>query len=98
VKAYGFHPEADEEFSEAAEHYAQIDPELGRRFLHEIERLILDVRRQPELFRLFDPPIRRHFSTVFPYAVLYVDQPDQVLVIAVMHMKRNPGYWRQRLS
>ena len=56
------------------------------------------MRQNPERFRLFDAPIRRHFSDVFPYAVLYVDQPDRVLIIAVMHMKRRPGYWKHRLG
>ena len=47
---------------------------------------------------MFDPLIRRHFSDVFPYAVIYVDQPDRVPIIAVMHMKRRPGYWRKRFQ
>ena len=71
---------------------------MGCRFYDEIERLIRDIRQQPERFRLFDSPIRRHFSDVFPYAVLYVDQPDRMLIIAVMHMKRRPGYWKKRLG
>lgn len=52
-----------------------------------LERLVVDIRQQPERFRLFDSPIRRHFSEVFPYAVFYVDQPDRVLSLAAMHMK-----------
>ena len=56
------------------------------------------LRRQPERFSLFDPPIRRHFSDVFPSAVLYLDEPDRVLIVAVMHMKRHRGYWRERLK
>ena len=71
---------------------------MGRRFYEQIERLILDIRRQPQRFRMFDPLIRRHFSDVFPYAVIYVDQPDRVPIIAVMHMKRRPGYWRKRFQ
>jgi toxin ParE1/3/4 len=70
VKARAFHPEADEEYAQAAECYGRINPELGKRFHDQIEGLILDIRRQPQRFRLFDPPIRRHFSNVFPYAVL----------------------------
>ena len=97
MKPHAFHPAADEEYTRAAEHYAGINPELGRRFYDQVERLIQDIRRHPQHYRLFDPPIRRHFSDVFPYAVLYVDQPDRVLVIAVMHMSRRPGYWRERL-
>ena len=97
MKAHAFHPEADEEYTQAAEFYTRINPELGKRFYDQIERLILDIRSTPLRFRLFDAPIRRHFSDVFPYAVLYVDQPDRVLIVAVMHMKRRPGYWRGRL-
>lgn len=98
MKWHAFHPEAEEEYADAAVSYAGIEPELGARFYDEIERLIRDIRQNPERFRLVDAPIRRHFSDVFPYAVLYVDQPDRVLIIAVMHMKRRPGYWRSRLE
>lgn len=98
MKRHAFHRQAEIEYVDAAEYYARLDPELGERFYEEIERLIQDIRRQPERFRLFNAPLRRHFSQVFPYAVLYVDQPDRVLIIAVMHMKRRPGYWKDRLG
>jgi plasmid stabilization system protein ParE len=96
VKRHAFHREAEAEYANAAEYYARLDPELGGRFYDEIERLIRDVRQWPERFRMFDDPIRRHFSGVFPYAVLYVDQPDRVLILAIMHMKRRPDYWKKR--
>jgi toxin ParE1/3/4 len=96
VKPHVFHPEAEAEYAEAAGFYARIGPELGGRFFDEIERLIQDVRHQPDRFRAFDPPARRHFSDVFPYAVIYLDQPERVWIVAVMHFKRKPGYWKQR--
>ena len=58
MKPRAFHPEADEEYANAAEYYTRIEPELGQRFHDEIERLILDIRRQSERFGLFDPPNR----------------------------------------
>ena len=97
MKRHLFHPEAEKEYADAANYYFRINPELAGRFYDEIERLIVDIRMQPEWFRLFDPPARRHFSDVFPYAVLYLDQPDRIWIVAVMHMKRRPGYWRVRL-
>jgi toxin ParE1/3/4 len=98
VKPYVFHPEAEQEYAEAARYYARIQSELGGRFYGEIERLILDVRRQSHRFQLFDPPARRHVSDVFPYAVIYLDQPERVWIVALMHFKRMPGYWKQRLK
>ena len=64
MKPHAFHPEAAEEYTEAALRYARVQPELGGRFYDEIERLIRDIRREPERFRQFDPPARRHFSTL----------------------------------
>jgi plasmid stabilization system protein ParE len=97
VTPHAFHPEAAQEYADAARHYARIGPELGGRFYDEMERLIGDIRRNPDRFRIIDPPARRHFSDVFPYALIYLEQPDRVWIVAVMHFSRRPGYWRQRL-
>ena len=91
-------PEADEEFAQAVRHYSEIDPELGIRFYREMERLIRDVCTSPGRFFMFDPPVRRHLSAVFPYAVVYVEKPDGVWIVAVKYMGRRPGYWRERLK
>lgn len=98
MKPHYFHPEAAEEYAAAAEYYFSIRPELGGQFYDEIERLMETVCRQPDLFRVFDAPARRHFSTVFPYAVIYVEQPDRVWIVAVMNCKQRPGYWKRRLE
>ena len=97
MKPHVFHPAAEDEYTEAARYYSGVQAELGGRFYHEMERLIREVRLQPMRFWMFDPPERRHLSTVFPYAVVYLEQPDRIWIIAVMHCKRQPGYWRQRL-
>jgi toxin ParE1/3/4 len=97
VIPYVFHPEAGQEYTQAAEYHAAIAPELGGRFYDEIERLIAEVRRQPDRFFRFSPAARRALSREFPYSVVYLAQPDRVWVVAVMHAKRKPGYWRKRL-
>jgi hypothetical protein len=94
---YLLHPEADAELAEAVAYYTQIEPELGIRFYREMERLLSTVCADPQRFRKFDPPARRYFSAQFPYAVIFLDKPEAVWIIAVMHMKRRPGYWKERL-
>jgi len=91
------HPGADAEFAGAILYYSEISPELGIRFYHEMERLFREVSAGPQRFRKFDPPVRRHFGRDFPYAIIYLDKPEHVWIVAVMHMKRHPGYWRGRL-
>ena len=98
MKPHIFHPEADEEYVRAVQYYADIALELGIRFHKEIERLIREVCADPERFRRFDPPAQRHFSFDFPYAVIFLDKPDCIWIVAVMHMKRRPGYWRERIG
>ena len=91
------HPAADAEFAEAVQYYANIDPQLGLRFYQEIERIIIAVCDQPNRFSRFSPPARRALARKFPYSVVYLDQPDRVWIVALMHAKRQPGYWRARL-
>ena len=95
---YAIHPEADAEFAEAVAHYAAISPQLGRQFFQEIEQLIRAVCAQPQRFYRLYPPARRALSRKFPYSVVYVEQSDRVWIVAVMHAKRRPGYWKQRLA
>jgi plasmid stabilization system protein ParE len=98
VKPHAFHPAAEGEYLEAAKYYAAVAPDLGIRFYDEIEKLVIQVRRQPDRFFKFSPPARRALSRQFPYSVVYLDEPDRVWILAVMHAKRRPGYWRGRLE
>jgi len=98
LKPHAFHPEAAEEYARAAEYYAQAQPELGQRFFEEIERLISEIIHDPKRFRHFEPPAQRHFSSLFPYAIIYVEQSDRIWILSVMHLKRRPGYWKKRIS
>ena len=97
MKPHAFHPQAADEYAEAAQYYSRIYPELGTRFYDEIERLIHNIRLDPGRFRVFDSPARRGFSNVFPFAVIYVEQPDRIWILSIMHLKRRPGYWKLRL-
>jgi len=98
VKRVVYHPEALQEYAGAAEYYTDIEQELGGRFFDEVEGLILDFQRAPDRYRRVDPPARRHFSDVFPYAMIYLEEWDHLWIVALMHMKRNPVYWKERLA
>ena len=39
-----------------------------------------------------------NFLLVFPYGILYTIERDFVLIVAVMHLSREPEYWRHRLT
>ncbi len=96
MKSHRFHPAADGEYTEAVTYYADKGLDLGLRFFQEIETVIAEVKSAPRRFRKFDPPAHRHFSNRFPYAVIYLIEPDHIWIVAVMHLHRAPGYWRER--
>ena len=94
---YEFHPEALEEYREAAHWYGNREPQLAIRFIAEIEDTIRQVADAPERCRLIEEDVRRCLTHVFPYAKLYTIEPEFVLIVAVMHCGREPGYWKARL-
>jgi plasmid stabilization system protein ParE len=92
-----FHPEALAEYEEAARYYAARDPELGQRFIAAVEDALDRILESPTSWRVIDEDVRRRLTRVFPYGVLYTMEPDFVLLVAVAHCSREPGYWKDRL-
>jgi toxin ParE1/3/4 len=75
-----------------------VSPDLGQRFDAEIRRLVVEISHDPQRFFRFHPPVQRARSPKFPYSVVYLDEPDRVWIVAVMHARRRPGYWTNRLG
>jgi hypothetical protein len=92
----GFHPEADEEFQGAIEYYEVCQRGLGEEFYLEIHATIDRILSYPQTWPVLDGEIRRCLVHRFPYGVLYSVQPEGILVLAVMHLRREPGYWKVR--
>jgi hypothetical protein len=42
--------------------------------------------------------VRRHLADDFPYALLYLEEPESVWIVAVMPLSRDPDYWKHRLT
>ena len=95
---YEFHPEALEEYRQAALWYAEREPELGLQFIGSVEDAIKRVVDAPSRWRVIDEDVRRCLTRVFPYAILYTIEADFLLIVAVMHCSREPGYWKQRVD
>ena len=95
---YEFHPEALEEYNEAGYHYFRKEPGLDLRFIVSVENAIQSILEDPLRYRRFDEDVRRCLTRIFPYAVLYTIEEDFILIIAVAHFSREPGYWKHRIS
>lgn len=96
-------PEATVELREAASWYKARSPDVAHRFLQNFRQIAKAVGTSPLRFpRLvepdFDPPLRRALVPDFPYALVFLVNGRTVHVLAVAHLRREPGYWLQRVA
>ena len=94
---YEFHPLAEAEYLESVAYYEGCRKGLGLRFVEAFEATILRIQNSPTIWRYFDDEIRRCLLEKFPFGVLYTIERDHILVVAVMHHSRKPGYWKKRI-
>jgi plasmid stabilization system protein ParE len=91
-----FHPEADDEFQEAVDYYEERREELGRDFYLEVRSTLQRIQQFPNTWPVLDRDIRRCLVNRFPYGVLYSVEEDGIFIVAVMHLRRDPDYWKHR--
>ena len=91
-----WHGEARAEANAATAFYNEKQPGLAQRFLDDLEEALRRIRRHPQAYRQMDGEIRKCRVAHFPYGVIYRVRPDFIEVIAVMHLRRSPGYLEQR--
>ncbi len=93
---YVFHPEALTEYAQAVEYYLQKNPKIAQAFIDAVEETVSRIRETPTRYSIFDEDIRRCMTRKFPYSVLYTIEQDSILILAIMHFSRKPGYWKNR--
>jgi toxin ParE1/3/4 len=98
MKPVILHCEADVELTAAAKRYKCARLELARDFLHAFHATKEAIAQQPDRFSFIEKPVRRVRIPGFPYRIVYEELEDCLHVLAVMHDRREPGYWRNRLS
>jgi toxin ParE1/3/4 len=90
------HPEAESEMIKAAAYYETQQADLGKRFLAALQDAINSILINPRLYPVVDLDVRRCLTKVFPFGVLFRVEPDEIVLVAVMHLARHPDYWKHR--
>lgn len=93
---YEFLPPAEEEMIEASEFYEARSEGLGFEFLDDVQRVIDLVREHPKIGQSVGGGFRRAVLRRFPFSIIYSEERNEIVIIAVAHTKRRPGYWRGR--
>ena len=89
---------ARHEVDDAVLWYEERAEGLSREFLDELDRVVRLVRAHPLIATQIEPEIRRFLLTRFPYSLIYGIDRETIVVIAVAHQHREPGYWADRLD
>jgi plasmid stabilization system protein ParE len=92
-----FHPDAVAELERAKAWYEAQRPGLGESFFQEITTAISRIREAPNTWPEYKRGTKRFLVHRFPFAIIYSQHSNSLLVVAVMHLKRRPGYWQSRL-
>jgi plasmid stabilization system protein ParE len=92
-----FHRLAADEYRRALRWYARRSPAVAARFRDAVDRVVQQIAAGPQQGALFQGRYRWFRTRRFPY-VLYYDilSPVRVMILAVAHGRRRPGYWRRR--
>jgi toxin ParE1/3/4 len=97
VKAFRFLEPARLELFDISAHYEEQAVGLGADFLDVISAAISLLREKPELGAPHRSGTRRFVLPRFPYSIIYLDEPEFLIVSAIAHHRRKPGYWTDRL-
>ena len=88
---------AEAEFAEAVEYYNREKPGLGVEFAAEIDAAIGRIIDFPEAWPLISQRVRRCRTRRFPFGVLYQLREREILIAAIMDLRRDPKSWHDRL-
>lgn len=89
---------AQEELDEAISYYNDQVTGLGDAFLIETLAALDRIRRYPQAWHPLGEGVRRCRLRRFPYGLIYHAAEIEILILAVAHSHRRPGYWRERLQ
>ena len=92
-----YHPAAEDELLNEIGYLELRAKGLGRRFFTEVRRAESLIAQYPESAREILPGIRKRVLQKFRYALMYSIEKDGLLILAVAHHSRRPGYGAHRV-
>ncbi|MFN7138434.1 MAG: type II toxin-antitoxin system RelE/ParE family toxin [Limisphaerales bacterium] len=98
LKPVEYLPAAQVEAVESAVWYQERESGLGERFQVSLELAEKLIRRNPLLGAPYYLDTRKWRVPDFPFNLIYREEPRKILIVAVAHQARRPGYWRKRIS
>ena len=90
-------PEARADLLETFNWYQEQRHGLGFDFKLCVDEVISKIRKHPLIYRKVYKNIRRSVTKRFPFGVFYIVEDQTIIVLAVIHAKRDPSNWQNRI-
>ena len=89
---------AYEELRAAALFYDDSAPGLGSDFMDSVEQLISRLLDSPRIGKPILSRLRSFPISKYPFDLVYLVDTDELVIVAIAHQSRRPGYWMDRIS
>jgi hypothetical protein len=89
---------AEIELIDASSYYNIQSEGLGFEFAAEVKKTIERIIQHPGAWTKLSKRTRRCRTNRFPYGVIYQIKEETILIVAVMHLSRDPQTWKARLK
>jgi plasmid stabilization system protein ParE len=91
-----FVPGARVDFDESFDWYAQRSATAAVEFAEAVDAAVISIAGDPERFPSIDGRHRESGLRRFPFRIVFRCEPDRIVVVAIAHASRSPGYWGER--
>ena len=92
-----FRHEASLDLEDAYRWYERRADGLGDDFRQEIERTLASIRRFPQMHPVIRGEARRAPMGRFPYGIIYLVEQDAIVVVGVVHDRRDAWRWIEQM-
>jgi plasmid stabilization system protein ParE len=93
-----FIPEAENDLREAFLWYEDKRQGLGYDFLLQVDAAIQFIKRNPQAYPTVYKETRKVLIKRFPYKIIYLVKENHLVVLAVLHSKRNQVLLNKRIG
>jgi hypothetical protein len=96
-KPLRFHPRAEQEYLTTLSWYRERSPTAATHFASAFGQAVEKIREAPQRWPIYFKDFRRYTLRQFPFSLVYQEFFSGIVVFAVAHGRRQPGYWRDRI-
>ena len=89
-------PQSELDIQAAAVWYEDQQSNLGARFLNELDLVFQRIEASPLQFPRLEGDMHRALLRRFPYGVYFLAESQDVKILAVLHLHRQPDIWKSR--